>query len=183
VEGRTDDLLHLPGRDGTHRPVHPVVFHRALELLDAAGWQVRQDEDGLTVLVASPGPAFDAAAAQQAVAAGLEDAQVAPLAIRVAVVDAIPTAAAGKRPLIVALPAGTPSSRCRGIAAALWVPPNRRTSLVRAGQRDQRAGSQHEHNESARAPIPLLMAARSTASASCRIRRSAYTAAIPPRSA
>jgi phenylacetate-CoA ligase len=91
------------------------VFHRAMELLDAAGWQVRQDQDGLTVLVASPGPAFDAAATQQAVAAGLEDAQVAPLAIRVAVVDAIPTAAAGKRPLIVALPAGTPARHHPGV--------------------------------------------------------------------
>jgi phenylacetate-CoA ligase len=106
VEGRTDDLLRLPGRDGTRRPVHPVVFHRALELVDAAGWQVRQDQDQLTVLVASPGPTFDAPSVQQAVAAGLEDAQVAPLAIRVVVVDAIPTGAAGKRPLIVALPAG-----------------------------------------------------------------------------
>jgi phenylacetate-CoA ligase len=108
VEGRTDDLLRLPGRDGTRRPVHPVVFHRALELVDAAGWQVRQDQDQLTVLVASPGPTFDAPSVQQAVAAGLEDAQVAPLAIRVVVVDAIPTGAAGKRPLIVALPAGKP---------------------------------------------------------------------------
>jgi phenylacetate-CoA ligase len=106
VEGRTDNLLRLPGRDGTRRPVHPVVFHRALELVDAAGWQVRQDQDELTVLVASPGPTFDAPAVQQAVAAGLQDAQVAPLAIRVVVVDAIPTGAAGKRPLIVALPAG-----------------------------------------------------------------------------
>jgi phenylacetate-CoA ligase len=108
VEGRTDDLLRLPGRDGTRRPVHPVVFHRALELVDAAGWQVRQDQDQLTVLVASPGPTFNAPSVQQAVAAGLEDAQVAPLAIRVVVVDAIPTGAAGKRPLIVALPAGKP---------------------------------------------------------------------------
>jgi phenylacetate-CoA ligase len=106
VEGRTDDLLRLPGRDETRRPVHPIVFHRALELVDAAGWQVRQDQDELTVLVASPGPTFDAPSVQQGVAAGLEDAQVAPLAIRVVVVDAIPTGAAGKRPLIVALPAG-----------------------------------------------------------------------------
>ena len=107
VEGRTDDLLQLPGRDGICRAVHPVVFHRALELIDAAGWQVRQNPDGLTVLVASPGPTFAAPAVQQAVAGGLEDAQVAPLAIRVVVVDTIPTGAAGKRPLIVALPAAT----------------------------------------------------------------------------
>jgi phenylacetate-CoA ligase len=106
VEGRTDQLLQLPGRDSTRRPVHPVVFHRALGLVDAAGWQVRQQRDGLTVLVASPGPTFDAPATQQAVAAGLDEAQVAPLEVRVVVVDAIPTRAAGKRPLIVALPAG-----------------------------------------------------------------------------
>jgi phenylacetate-CoA ligase len=108
VEGRTDELLRLPSRDGTRRPVHPVVFHRALELADAAGWQVRQDQDELTVLVASPGPTFDARSIQQAVAAGLEDAQVAPLTVRVVVVDAIPAGAAGKRSLIVALPTGYP---------------------------------------------------------------------------
>jgi len=56
VEGRTDQLLRLPGRDGTRRPVHPVVFHRALELVDAAGWQVRQDHNELTVLVAPLAP-------------------------------------------------------------------------------------------------------------------------------
>jgi putative adenylate-forming enzyme len=115
VEGRTDDLLQLPGRGGLLRPVHPVLFDRALALADAGGWQVRQDPDGLTVLVASPGPAFDAPAVQQAVAAGLKDAQVAPLAVRVVVVDAIPAGAAGKRPLIVALPAGTPAPRHPGV--------------------------------------------------------------------
>jgi hypothetical protein len=108
VEGRTDDLLQLPGRDGLLRPVHPVLFDRALALVDAGGWQVRQGQDELTVLVASPGPTFAAPAVQQAVATALEDAQVAPLAIRVVVVDAIPTGAAGKRPLIVALPTGHP---------------------------------------------------------------------------
>lgn len=62
--------MRLPGRDGTRRPVHPVVFHRALELVDAAGWQVRQDQDELTMLVASLGPAFDAPAVQQAIPLG-----------------------------------------------------------------------------------------------------------------
>ncbi len=70
VEGCTDDLMRLPGRDGTRRPVHPVVFHRALELVDASGWQVRRDQDELTMLVASLGPAFDAPAVQQAIPLG-----------------------------------------------------------------------------------------------------------------
>jgi phenylacetate-CoA ligase len=108
VEGRTDDMLQLPGQDGLLRPVHPVLFDRALALVDAGSWQVRQGQDELTVLVASPGPTFAAPAVQQVVAAALEDAQVAPLAIRVVVVDAIPTGAAGKRPLIVARPTGHP---------------------------------------------------------------------------
>lgn len=37
IEGRTDDMLELPGRDGGTIKVHPVVFHRELDLLDAAG--------------------------------------------------------------------------------------------------------------------------------------------------
>ena len=50
---------HLPAADGATVRVHPVVFHQVLDLVDAAGWQVRQDADGLQVLLASPGRGVD----------------------------------------------------------------------------------------------------------------------------
>jgi len=61
IEGRTDDVLTLPAAAGGTVAVHPVVFHQALDLFEAAGWQVHQDDDGLTLLVASPGPTVDPA--------------------------------------------------------------------------------------------------------------------------
>jgi hypothetical protein len=36
--------------------IHPVVFHQVLDLVDASGWQVRQEDPQLRVLVAGPGP-------------------------------------------------------------------------------------------------------------------------------
>lgn len=103
IDGRTDDMLRLPGRDGVPVGVHPVVFHQVLDLLDAA-WQIRQQEQELLVLVANPGPGFDAPGTERALAGALEAIGVRPPGIRVSVVDAIPAGAAGKRPLIVALP-------------------------------------------------------------------------------
>jgi phenylacetate-coenzyme A ligase PaaK-like adenylate-forming protein len=106
VEGRTDDMLTLPAALGGTVAVHPVVFHQVLDILDVAGWQVRRDDDGgLTVLLAAPGPGVDAVRLQADVASALAGAGAA-AAVRVRVVDGIPAGAAGKRPLVVARPAG-----------------------------------------------------------------------------
>ncbi len=102
VEGRTDDVLELPGRGGGTVTVHPVVFHKVFDLLDAAGWQVRQEEGRLEIRVAGAGPGFDDAGTERAVYAALAAANVAPPPLRVSVVDTIPAGAAGKRPRIVA---------------------------------------------------------------------------------
>jgi phenylacetate-CoA ligase len=106
VEGRTDDVLTLPATGGGIVAVHPVAFHSVLDLVDAAGWQVRQDEDGgLTVLLAAPGAAVDPTRLQADVtadvSAALAAAGAAP-AVRARVVEAIPAGPAGKRPLVVA---------------------------------------------------------------------------------
>ncbi len=82
-----------------------MVFHRVLDLLDAAGWQVRQQEEGLHILVAAPGPGFDQQATVRAVRGAIAAAGVAPLDLRVSMADEVPAGAAGKRPLVVALPA------------------------------------------------------------------------------
>jgi phenylacetate-CoA ligase len=101
IEGRTDDVLSLPAAAGGTVRVHPVVFHHVLDLADAAGWQVRQGDDDIVVLIASPGPGFDTHATASAVEAALSRAG-ARLPVRVSVVDFIPAGAAGKRPLVVA---------------------------------------------------------------------------------
>jgi phenylacetate-CoA ligase len=107
IEGRTDDILTLPAPTGGTVRVHPVVFHQVLDLLDAAGWQVRQGEHDLTVLIAAPGPSYDPTATASAVRAALTAAGVQAPAIDIHRVDTIPAGAAGKRPLVVAYKAGT----------------------------------------------------------------------------
>ena len=110
IEGRTDDALILAGAQGGTISVHPVVFHRVLDLLDAAGWQVRQQEQGLNILVAAPASGFDQQATVRAVRGALATAGASPLDVRLSMVDEIPAGAAGKRPLVVALPAPRPGT-------------------------------------------------------------------------
>jgi putative adenylate-forming enzyme len=102
IEGRTDDIIVLPAVAGGRIRVHPVVFHRVLDLLDAPAWQVRQQGADITVLVAAPGPAVDIAATERAVRAALAAAGAQPGAVSLSIVDSIPAGAAGKRPLVVA---------------------------------------------------------------------------------
>ena len=104
VEGRTDDALTLPAAQGGTIGVHPVVFHKVLDLLDAAGWQVRQEGPQLHVLVAGPGPGFDPDATGRRVRAALAEAGAVPPPVQLQAVDAIPAGASGKRPLVVAGP-------------------------------------------------------------------------------
>jgi putative adenylate-forming enzyme len=102
IEGRTDDVLILAGADGAAVRLHPVVFHQVLDLVDAAGWQVRQDAGGLDVLVASPAEGVDPAAIEDSLRTALRRAGAAVPSVAVRVVDAIPAGRGGKRPLVVA---------------------------------------------------------------------------------
>ena len=67
----------------------------------SGGWQVRQHESGLDVLVMKPGPGFDPTATEEAVQAALTKAAVVSPVVHVSLVESIPAGAAGKRPLIV----------------------------------------------------------------------------------
>jgi putative adenylate-forming enzyme len=102
IEGRTDDVLHLPAIAGGTVQVQPVVFHQILDLLDTAGWQVHQRPDRLEVLLASPAAAVDPTRTGRAIRAVLTQAGVAPTRVDVNVVPAIPPGPAGKRPLVMA---------------------------------------------------------------------------------
>jgi len=101
IEGRTDDVLTLPAAGGGTVRVHPVVFHQVLDLLVGAGWQVRQENGGLRVLVASPAGRFDPHAIEVAVRRALAAAGANSPPVEASSVDTIPAGAAGKRPLVV----------------------------------------------------------------------------------
>ena len=54
IQGREQEALRFPGRDGTARVVQPIVFHHVMDRVAAAGWQIIQRPDGLEVLLAQP---------------------------------------------------------------------------------------------------------------------------------
>jgi len=110
IEGRTEDAIVLSTPDGGTIRIHPIVFHRVLDLIDAAGWQVRQQQDALIILIASPGKDFDPATTEHHVMTALTAAGAFPPPVRTTTVDMIPSGAAGKRPFVVAAPPKTASA-------------------------------------------------------------------------
>ncbi len=113
IEGRTDDVMELPASGGGLVRLHPVVFHHALDLSRAGGWQVRQEDGALRVLVSAPEAAFDSSALATSIARALDAAGAAAIPISVEVVGEIPAGAAGKRPLVVSARTARTSARSR----------------------------------------------------------------------
>lgn len=103
IEGRTDDIIELPALAGGKISVHPNVFHRALDLLNASGWQVRQEGDGIRIFIQTPGLKVDSQAIELSVAQSLATAGASPGQVHVEEVAEIPAGPSGKRPLVVAL--------------------------------------------------------------------------------
>jgi phenylacetate-coenzyme A ligase PaaK-like adenylate-forming protein len=104
VEGRSDDVLSLPGADGSRVAVHPVLFERLLDDLAPAGWQVAADDGGLVVrLRVSRVPQQLSAQVREAL---LSTGVHPDTALRLEAVADIPAGAAGKRPRFVHSRAG-----------------------------------------------------------------------------
>jgi hypothetical protein len=103
VAGRDEETLNFPAAQGggTVR-LHPVFFHRLMDRVPSHGWQIRQRDNGLEILIARPAPDFDAATLAADLAQSLRRHGVAPLDIAVRSVEAAPRTRAGKAPLIVA---------------------------------------------------------------------------------
>ena len=95
VEGRQEEVLTLAGLT-----VHPNVFHRALERVDVAGWQVIDEGGRLRVLLARPAPGVDPMAVERSVMSALGDVGVRGIEVVVEDVEAIPRTALGKAPLV-----------------------------------------------------------------------------------
>jgi phenylacetate-CoA ligase len=104
IEGRTDDALHIAAQDGRAVEVHPLVFHRVLDELPLAAWQVRRTRTGLRVLLARPRGDLDRAALIEALRSSVARTGAVLGEIEIEIVDDIVAGAAGKRPMIVATP-------------------------------------------------------------------------------
>ncbi|HET7090412.1 MAG TPA: phenylacetate--CoA ligase family protein, partial [Anaerolineae bacterium] len=102
IQGRTEDILRLPGVSGEEVAVHPITFHHVLDSLPVSGWQVVQEEDGLRVLLSGAPNGANDFLLVDALTRNLAAQSVVTPPIVVQHVDAIPKNATGKAPLIKA---------------------------------------------------------------------------------
>lgn len=102
VEGRVEDVLHLPGTSGSVT-VHPIVFHHVLDQAALAGWQVVQEPARLRVLLAGLAPESSLDGVHAAVADALAAAGVVQTPVDVQLVDHLERTALGKAPFVRAL--------------------------------------------------------------------------------
>lgn len=102
IQGRTEDILHLPAKAGGDVAVHPLTFHRVMDAVSASGWQVVQEADGLSVLLSGAKGGVADMALVQSLTTALAAQGVRSLPIRVKHVATIPKTAAGKAPLVKA---------------------------------------------------------------------------------
>lgn len=101
VEGRTEDVLYFPCREGAPVAVHPNVFHQALELVPASGWQVVQEEDGISVRLTGLKDTSICAQLEESIRGLLREQGALVPAVRVAEVSVLERGATGKAPLIL----------------------------------------------------------------------------------
>lgn len=103
IEGRLEDVLHLPGEQGTVS-VHPIVFHHILDEAGYNGWQVIQEPARLRVLLAGLAPGASRERVRDAVAAALKKAGAADMEVEVHITEVLERTALGKAPFVRALP-------------------------------------------------------------------------------
>jgi phenylacetate-CoA ligase len=100
IQGRTSDILRMPGVSGSEIPIHPITFHHILDSLPVSGWQVLQEADGLYLLLSGVSGELEDQSLVQAVRQTLEKQGVIIPPVTVKRVTSIPKAATGKAPLI-----------------------------------------------------------------------------------
>ncbi|HZQ07949.1 MAG TPA: AMP-binding protein [Anaerolineae bacterium] len=102
IQGRTEDILHLPTVSGGEAAVHPITFHHVLDSLPVNGWQVVQEMDGLRVLLSGGPDGTNDSMLVDALTRSLAAQNVSMPHISMEHVAAIPKNATGKTPLIKA---------------------------------------------------------------------------------
>ena len=105
IEGRLEDVLRLPGRQGTVN-IHPNVFHRVLDQAASSGWQVIQEPGRLRILLVGLAPGATTEGVRAAVAGALTAAGVPELPLEVRVVEQVKRTPLGKAPFVRAWAAG-----------------------------------------------------------------------------
>ena len=94
-------MLYFPCGEGAPVPVHPNVFHQALELVPASGWQVVQEEDGLSVRITGLKDSSVCGPLEESLRRLLAEQGALVPAVRVSQVSTLERGATGKAPLIL----------------------------------------------------------------------------------
>ncbi|WP_240987036.1 hypothetical protein [Arthrobacter sp. Soil736] len=105
IEGRLEDVLQLPGREGPVT-IHPIVFHHLLDQTAVSGWQVIQEASGLRVLLAGLASGGSIDGVRAAVGAALTAAGVVQTRVHVQLVEQVERTALGKAPFVRGLMGG-----------------------------------------------------------------------------
>jgi phenylacetate-CoA ligase len=99
VQGRKEDILMMPRSDGNLVRVHPIVFHDVMDTVPNLGWQIVQNENGLTVFIVATKETIEQTI-EHNLAKALEKNEVIVPPIQLEKVNAIPKAPSGKSLLI-----------------------------------------------------------------------------------
>jgi putative adenylate-forming enzyme len=103
IQGRAEDVLRFPAASGGEVAVQPNVFHRVMDTVPAAGWQVVQEPGGLTVLLSGVRDDFSERALTDSLRRELAEKGVIAPRLEVRRVPEIPKGPMGKAPLIRAM--------------------------------------------------------------------------------
>lgn len=103
IQGRNEDIIHLPAPHGGEVAIHPNVIHDVLDRLPVGEWQVVRGADAIQLVVARPSVGFNGAVVVESLSEAIRAAGAAPPPITWTQVDAIQRSGSGKAPLIRAL--------------------------------------------------------------------------------
>jgi putative adenylate-forming enzyme len=108
VDGREEDILYFESaKAGSPVAVHPNRFHDALEGIGVEGWQVIQDDSGLTIRLVGLRAGDSCSAAERAVRAAIEPAGARVPSIVVRCDSTLERGKTGKAPLIISRKSGS----------------------------------------------------------------------------
>ncbi|QIN84449.1 phenylacetate--CoA ligase family protein [Rubrobacter tropicus] len=100
IQGRVEDVLRFSSDSGAEVSVQPIVFHRVMDTVPAAGWQVVQEPGGLTVLLSGAPKDFAHGVLTDALRRELGAQGAITPKLEVRRVSEIPKGPMGKAPLI-----------------------------------------------------------------------------------
>jgi phenylacetate-CoA ligase len=100
IQGRHEEVIHLPTPSGSKVAIHPNVFHDVMDLIPTGGWQVILEPTGLRLLLVGEKRRDDEVKLETALRSALATQGANVPTITTEWVEAVPRGAVGKAPLV-----------------------------------------------------------------------------------